>query len=428
MSHKQVLGRKILLTINEIHHGKANRFQVKRREPKETPQYNRPARAVLIGILAISAVLMAACSSSSSSSSTAKTTSSKASIKVAIVAPFSGAESQYGEDAKDAWTMATTQYGDIFDGHKVTIADYNGGCSPAQTDVAVRDALASGAVVTLGPICSDSITATESLYKSAKIPELVTGLAASITEMGNPYVFRVAASTKELDVGVGPLVKSLGLTKVGIIQNSTAYGEEDATDVASSLKSVGITPVLTLAYTSGQTDFASEVARMAASGAQAVYTAGYDVGEADFALQAKQAGDHFVIIGNVGLDSSAAITAAHGATDGGYFSTSFYCSESAAAQSACSTWQSSFHYAMTSDPFTKYVSSVIILEAIKELKGNVTTSNLTHLLKTGRFKVGDLGTYGFKTSGNLTCPPVFEDQLVSPTQIKLIHNYTPSTC
>lgn len=425
MSWKQVAGNETPLATDEVDQRKDSHLKASR---YRTPLGSRPARAAILAVLVSSAVLMAACSSTSSSSSKAKAPSSKSAIKVAVVAPFTGAESQYGEDAKDAWTMATAQYGDVFDGHKVVVTDYNGACSPAQSDVAVRDALASGAVVTLGPICSDSITATESLYKSAKVPELVTGLAASITEMGNPYVFRVAASTKELDVGVGPLVKSLGLTKVGIIQNSTAYGEEDATDVTASLKSVGITPVLTLAYTSGQTDFASEVARMAAAGAQAVYTAGYDVGEADFALQAKQAGDHFVIIGNVGLDSSAAMAAAHGATDGGYFSTSFYCSESAAAQSACSTWQSDFHYAMTSDPFTKYVSSVIILKAIKELNGNVTSSNLTHLLKTGKFKVGALGTFAFTTSGNLTCPPVFEDQIVSPTQVKLIHDYTPSSC
>jgi len=104
-----------------------------------------------------------------------------------------------------------------------------------------------------------------------KLPLITVSGTASLTEQGNPWVFRFFPSDKlAKEAHVRYAVEQLGKRKLALIYQTTAYGQSGATYIAASAKRHGATLVFSEGIDTDVKDLAPILGRAAASGADAL--------------------------------------------------------------------------------------------------------------------------------------------------------------
>ena len=149
------------------------------------------------------------------------------------------------------------------------------------------------------------------LFQRAEIP-LVSGIATSpaITERagvgGNPWVFRLNPSDRELAVANAKYLKSLAtVQKVAILAESTDYGRGGADAFAAAAKNNGLEIVSTDFYAIGSPDFTTIITRLRRTGAQAVVVYQAPADNINFAQQALSQGLKIYMSGKIGFEGKA---------------------------------------------------------------------------------------------------------------------------
>src|SRR5690606_15261325 len=134
------------------------------------------------------------------------------------------------------------------------------------------------------------------LFQRAEVP-LVSSIATNpkISELsgvgGNPWVFRLNPSDRELAVANVNYLASLGtIQKVAIVAESTDYGRGGADAFAEAAKQKGLEVVSTDFHQLAAPDFTTIIARLLNNGAQAVAVYQAHADNANFARQAHAQG------------------------------------------------------------------------------------------------------------------------------------------
>lgn len=181
-------------------------------------------------------------------------------------------------------------------------------CNPSVAVTVTSKLLEAGVPVVLGQQCSSAVLATMSLFQRAEVP-LVSAIATNpkISELsgagGNPWVFRLNPSDRELAVAnVNYLVSLGGIQKIAIVAESTDYGRGGADAFASAAKEKGIEVVSTDFHPLAAPDFTTIIARLQNSGAQAVAFYQAHADNANFAKQAHSMGLKAFMTGKLSLD------------------------------------------------------------------------------------------------------------------------------
>lgn len=181
-------------------------------------------------------------------------------------------------------------------------------CNPSVSVNVTNKLIDGGVPVIIGAQCSSAVLAAMPVLLRAKIP-MLSSIATNpkISEQagagGNPWVFRLNPSDRELSVANAKYLKSLGnIRKIAILAESTDYGRGGAEAFSTAAKANGLEVVSIDFHQLGAPDFTTVIAKLRNNGAQAVaiYQAPGD--NVNFARQALAQGLTATMTGKINFD------------------------------------------------------------------------------------------------------------------------------
>ena len=240
-------------------------------------------------------------------------------IKIFGLVELSGTGTTSGTNFNDGVKLAVKEIngaGGIL-GRKV---EYSASDTQSQAQVAKTlavKAVDEGAYVVMGPVFSGSIIVSMAETRRAEIPNFTGGEAASITQQGNPYIFRTAFTQTTSMPKVARYIKDkLNAKSVAIIYTNNDFGKGGRDVFVKALEPQGIKVVADISTDPGQLDFSGAVlkAKQATADALFVYT---NEEEAARALrELRKQGYDKPIVGETVLTSQKVIELAGDAANG----------------------------------------------------------------------------------------------------------------
>jgi branched-chain amino acid transport system substrate-binding protein len=146
-----------------------------------------------------------------------------------------------------------------------------------QTNAGVAKALAtkaidSGAYVVMGPVFSGSIMVSMNETRRAEITNIVAGEAASITQQGNPYVFRTSFTQAVAMPKVAAYIKdTLKAKSVAVIYVNDDFGKGGRDVIVPEFEKLGVKVAADISTDPNQIDFSAAVLKAKQSNADAMF-------------------------------------------------------------------------------------------------------------------------------------------------------------
>ena len=254
--------------------------------------------------------------------------SSLADIKIGAVTCLTGALSTFGVSSVQGAKLAVEEInaagGTL--GQPIQLIVEDNGSKAGETATIVRKFISQDKVVAiLGDLTSSATMEGAPLAQAAKIPLLTPSATnVAITKIGN-YIFRSCF----IDPFTGKIMAKFALDRLNARQAIVM------TDVKQDY-SVGLTEAIrqyfsqngarisnTLSYSSGDTDFRTQLTGVRMAHPDVVFLPGYYTEAALILLQAKQLGITCPFVGGEGWDSPALVQVAGKAADGNYYTDHF---------------------------------------------------------------------------------------------------------
>jgi branched-chain amino acid transport system substrate-binding protein len=254
--------------------------------------------------------------------------STLAQIKIGAVTCLTGALSTFGVSSVQGAKLAVEQInaaGGIL-GQPIQLIVEDNGSKAGETATIARKFISQDKVVAiLGDLTSSATMEGAPLAQAAKIPLLTPSATnVAITRIGN-YIFRSCF----IDPFTGKIMAKFALDQLKAKQAIVM------TDVKQDY-SVGLTDAIrqyftqngarisnTFSYSSGDTDFRTQLTGVRMAHPDVVFLPGYYTEAALILLQAKQLGIKCPFVGGEGWDSPALVQVAGKAADGNYYTDHF---------------------------------------------------------------------------------------------------------
>lgn len=358
------------------------------------------------GVVALiaSALTLAACGGSGSSSGGGGGGSSSP-VKVAIIQPYSGDSAYYGQYAKQAFQLAMANFGSKPGGHPITFVRGDSKCVPTAAVQAGNQVFAQSPVAVLAPACSGDTLALKPLLKSRNVSACSINLAPGITESGGKVV-RAAPSDAYTNKLFAKYMADKGVKRIGIVHDTSGYGQGNVDTLVSALKQNGIKVVTNATYDFADTDYSGQIVKMKKAGVDAAYFEGYDLAVGNLVKQAKQLQLNVPYFANTNAGNITAGKAAGSALEGVEFATAFLPDASPTAKKFAQTWQQRFNEPPNSDSVDLYQCAAAILKGIAASGSNPTSETVGQKLRSVSLSGMPTGDISFNAVGDLENPPV----------------------
>lgn len=204
-------------------------------------------------------------------------------------------------------------------GKKINLVKEDAQSSNPGALAALDKMIAQDNVVTiLGPNLSTQIQAMNDTDKTAAIPFATGGTAVKNTQMGNPWILRLRPDDS---IAAGAMVQYMNdewkVKKVGIINDTDAFGHGGAEQVKEYAKAAGLPIVRQEEYTAGTKDYAAQLLNIKQAGADVIVV--YATRPDDTAMiekQYKDLGSPYKLMGDPGVASTDVINLAKDAALG----------------------------------------------------------------------------------------------------------------
>jgi branched-chain amino acid transport system substrate-binding protein len=201
----------------------------------------------------------AACSAPGSSSSSAAGGGSTPSgpIKIAVVDAQSGSASDLGQFEYRGVKLAVGQANAAggVDGRKITLSLFDDQGDPTVGTELARKIASQGDVAMLGTAESAVTLAMAPILQSEQIPNITSGQSTKLLALNSPYLFLNGPTGLTYDSTLAKyLVQTKGYKKIAMLTNNDSYGAGEHEAFASSLKTLGVTPVADKVVPQGQTN------------------------------------------------------------------------------------------------------------------------------------------------------------------------------
>jgi len=194
--------------------------------------------------------------------------------------------------------------------------------SDTQTNPSIAKALAAKAVdqapyVVMGPVFSGSIVVSMNETRRAEITNVVGGEAASITQQGNPYVFRCSFTQAAAMPKVAKYMKDTVKAKsVAVVYVNNDFGKGGRDVIVPEFKAQGIEVVADISTDQGQLDFSGPVLKAKQSNADALFVYLHEEESARILRELRKQGYDKPIIGETTLANEKVIELAGDAANG----------------------------------------------------------------------------------------------------------------
>lgn len=180
-----------------------------------------------------------------------------------------------------------------------------------------QKAVDDGAYVVMGPVFSGSIIVSMAETRRAEVTNFTGGEAASITQQGNPYIFRTSFTQTTAMPKVARYLKDTVKAKtVAIIWVNNDFGKGGRDTMMKALAAQDIKVVADISTDPGQVDFSGAVVRAKQSNADALFVYSNEEESARALRELKKQGYDKPIVGETVLTSQKVIELAGDAANG----------------------------------------------------------------------------------------------------------------
>jgi branched-chain amino acid transport system substrate-binding protein len=202
-------------------------------------------------------------------------------------------------------------------GRKVEYASMDTQSAPQTAKALAQKAIDQNAYVVMGPVFSGSIIVSMVETKRAEIANFTGGEAASITQQGNPYIFRTSFTQSSAMPKVARYIKDdLKARTVAIIYVNNDFGKGGRDVMMKALDAQGIKVIADVSTDPGQLDFSGAVLKVKQSGADALFIYTNEEESARALRELRKQGYDKPIVGETTLTSQKVIELAGDAANG----------------------------------------------------------------------------------------------------------------
>lgn len=243
----------------------------------------------------------------------------QATVYIPGVIELSGAGAVSGTNFRDGIVLAEEEInakGGIL-GRKIDTPFLDTQSDAAISRALMQKVLDNNPYVILGPVFSGSVVVDMKLTQEAEIPEIVGGEAASITQQGDPYVFRTSFGQQfSMPKIANYLHDELKIKTVAVLWVNNDFGKGGRDAFVKEMKARNIAVVADISTESGQADFSSDVVKVKAANADAIFVYTNEEESARFLKEAKKQGVKTPLIGETTLLGQRVIELAGDAANG----------------------------------------------------------------------------------------------------------------
>ncbi len=240
-------------------------------------------------------------------------------IKIAVLQELSGAGATAGTNAKNGIEMAVKEInasGGIL-GRKIETMVADTQSNPSVAKGLAQKAVDDNVFAVMGPTFSGSILVSMSETKRAEIPNFTGGEAASITQQGNPYIFRTSFTQDTAMPKVARyMANNLKAKTVAVIFVNNDFGKGGRDSITKALEALGAKVVADISTDSGQVDFSAPVLKAKQSNADVVFVYSNEEESARALRELRKQGWTKPIVGETTLTGQKVIELAGDAANG----------------------------------------------------------------------------------------------------------------
>ncbi|MFZ5824745.1 MAG: ABC transporter substrate-binding protein, partial [Bacillota bacterium] len=256
-------------------------------------------RLLAVGLVSLISLSLVACAKQGAAPAPSPAPSTPAAqkpseIRIGVIGPETGGAAQLGQAQKNAVTMAVEEInakGGV-DGMQIKVFFEDDEGSPTKSaNAATRLIHETKVSVIIGAIHSSATLADMAVTQKAGIPQITAGsTGASITEQGNPYIFRTAVNDALQAEALVKHAKARGLKKLALITASDDYGQSGAKLLRSAAEKEGLQVVTAENFANGDKDFKGQLLKIQEKGADSLFFWGLYTEAALIAKQARTLG------------------------------------------------------------------------------------------------------------------------------------------
>ena len=202
-------------------------------------------------------------------------------------------------------------------GRKINYVSLDTQSNPGVAKALAQKAVDQGAYVVMGPVFSGSIMVSMAETRRAEIPNFTGGEAASITQQGNPYVFRTSFTQSTAMPKIANYIRDTVKAKtVDVIYVNNDFGKGGLDLIKKELEARGIKVPNAISTDPGQLDFSAAILKTKQSGSDAVFVYSNEEESARALRELRKQGYTKPIIGETVLTSQKVIELAGDSANG----------------------------------------------------------------------------------------------------------------
>ncbi|MBD5804118.1 Leucine-, isoleucine-, valine-, threonine-, and alanine-binding protein precursor [Azoarcus sp. Aa7] len=248
-------------------------------------------------------------------------------VKIGHAGPLTGPIAHIGKDGENGVRLAiedANAKGTTIGGQKVKfeLVSEDDQADPRTATTVAQRLTDSGVKGVVGHVTSGASIPASRIYEQAGVPVITpSSTNPKLTQQGYKVTFRVIANDLQQGAAMAGYATKLGVKKVAIIDDRTAYGQGLADAFAESLKKEGVQVVGREFTNDKATDFTAILTKIKGKQPDAVFFGGMDAQSAPMLRQMKQLGLGAKFLGGDGTCTGEMIKLAGDAMSGDTYCT-----------------------------------------------------------------------------------------------------------
>lgn len=195
-------------------------------------------------------------------------------IKIVHLVELSGNGASAGTNFKNGAELAVKEInaaGGIL-GKKIETVTLDTQSNPGVAKGLAQKAVDDGAFAVFGPVFSSSIMVSMAETRRAEVPNFVAGEAASITQQGNPYVFRTSFTQATAMPKVARYIAGqLRAKQVAVLYVNNDFGKGGHDAIVKALEGRRVAIAAAISTEPGQVDFSAPILKAKQSNADVLF-------------------------------------------------------------------------------------------------------------------------------------------------------------
>lgn len=263
-------------------------------------------------------VVMVACALLGAAASAPSAIAQTQTIKIGLIGTLTGFNSVLGEDAKKGAELAVEELNSRggIGGRKIELKSEDDENDPQKAVTAARRLIDTEKVVAiLGPMHSAYARAASQVTRDAKVVQMAPiSTMNALTSPVNPYLFRVWV--RDSDVAEQLAKLATPYKKIGILYETTPWGQGGKDGLVASLKAHGREPASVQAFDINARDLTPQVGNFKKEGVDAVIIQAQGADAAQALRAMRQLGYKPQVLGHPGLTMASFAQLARTLADG----------------------------------------------------------------------------------------------------------------